>query len=611
MTPAPTSKIMLPDNTEESAPWAELHRERRALVVVDVVESVRLMQQYEDDVIRRWVRFVHEVRNHLLPKHGGRMVKSLGDGMLLEFAEVRAAPRAAFAMLRLIQQHNVPCHERARIALRVGIHAADVVVEDHDIYGAGVNLTARLATLARPGDVIVSADVADFLIDGIDGYIEDLGDCHLKNVEKPVRALRLSADVGTPQSVAVGAPALGGYEQWDQVGIAVLTIDNLGVTDSGFALGCLVADELATTLSTQPGLRVISRLSTPPLKASGRDISSLGSALGAAYLVTGRLRTQGDSLQLTLELADRSNGGIALTQSFRCSIGAILEGEDAGLADAAQKITEIVARFEVRRAMNSPLPNLESHSILIGALHLMHRLSAQDYQRAYEMLSYLVERHPRSITAKAWLAKWHVLRAPQGWSENPKSDASRAQQLTREALDRDPSHALSLAVEGFALGYFMKDHDGAMRRYDEALRWNPSESLAWLFRSAILSYRGETDQAIDSAMRAQRSSPLDPLKYFYDHFTSGAYLAAGQYEQAIFFGERSRRANRMHASNLRVLAIAQVLGGRLDAGRETVGQLLGIEPALTASSFRARFPGKDEAQVDVFCDALRLAGVPD
>src|SRR5580765_3487201 len=196
MTPDPTLVTISPDPTPEPIDWPELSRQRRAIVVVDVVESVRLMQANEADVIDRWRRFVNEVRTQVLPAHGGRLVKSLGDGLLLEFGTVPAAVAASLDVQRRIMPFNVGRDANAVMGLRIGVHVAEVVVDALDIYGAGVNLAARLADLAAPGEIAASAEARDALAEGVDADLHDLGECFLRRIDEPVRAYRIE----TPDS---------------------------------------------------------------------------------------------------------------------------------------------------------------------------------------------------------------------------------------------------------------------------------------------------------------------------------------------------------------------------------------------------------------------------
>src|SRR5205814_2755191 len=185
MTPLRTRNTM--SGTSSEAQWPMFRRAARTVVVVDLVESVRLIEQDEEDTVRRWQTFVGEVVTTLLPQHGGRLVKSLGDGLMVEFEAVPPAIQCALAMQQTIQQSNVGRPSDRWMCLRIGAHVADVIVDEHDIYGSGVNLAARLATLAGPGEIVVSADVRHHLTAGLDADTEDLGECYLKHLQAPVR----------------------------------------------------------------------------------------------------------------------------------------------------------------------------------------------------------------------------------------------------------------------------------------------------------------------------------------------------------------------------------------------------------------------------------------
>src|SRR5262245_31764024 len=200
----PNRKPNMSEGVVADPGWLDAHRARRAVLVVDMVDSVHLMQQYEDSVIDRWRRFVSEVVSEVLPALGGRMVKSLGDGMLLEFEVSRNAVEAAFELNRRIAIYNDLHHPEQAIRLRQGAHAADVVVDTLDIFGQGVNLAARLAALGRGGELIVSDTVRDEMLPGVDADVEDLGLCYLKNLDQPQRAFRIGPALPLGHSGAAG-----------------------------------------------------------------------------------------------------------------------------------------------------------------------------------------------------------------------------------------------------------------------------------------------------------------------------------------------------------------------------------------------------------------------
>jgi tetratricopeptide (TPR) repeat protein len=227
------------------------------------------------------------------------------------------------------------------------------------------------------------------------------------------------------------------------------------------------------------------------------------------------------------------------------------------------------------------------------------------------MLQALKERVPRHAIPDAWLAKWFVLRVQQGWSADPKLDARQALDCTRRALDADAHCALAMAIDGFVHTNLLKRLDIAEQRYDMALDANPNESLAWLLKGTLHAFKGEGRQAVDSTLQALRLSPLDPLKYFYDSLAATAALAAGEYERAIEHARRSLRANRTHTSTLRALAIAQVQTGRDAEARETVRELLRLEPTLTVRAYLERSPSSAFETGRIWSGALRAAGLPE
>ncbi|MFN7196805.1 MAG: adenylate/guanylate cyclase domain-containing protein [Hylemonella sp.] len=584
--------------------WPELVRATKTIVVVDVVESVRLMQANEADVIDRWRRFVHEVRSQILPAHQGHMVKSLGDGMLLEFDDVLAGVAAAQEMHRSMQGFNLGRVATDCLQLRIGVNLCEVVRDHDDIYGSGVNLAARLTSLAKPGGTAISMAVREHLRDGLDADLEDIGECWVKNLPEPIRTWRLSSTIASSEPASTTTQGL-------EVGVAVLPFKSLAPGETDALLGELVAEELLTCLSKVPYLSVISKLSTMGLgRRSNHSPQALAKLLGARFLVQGSCARSGDLVRLHVELMDARSQQVVWAESTSVDMAAVLSGQAAVFAELSAQMSRALVGREAERACTAVLPTLESYALLFGAVGLLHRLSLDDFNRAREMLDHLCERHPRSPVPKAWLGKWHVMRLGQGWSPDPKEDGQRALWQTSSALDLAPDHAPSLALDGFVTGYVRKDFATAERRYEQALQANPNESLAWLYRSAMLGYREQHDLAVESALHAQRLSPLDPMRYYFDHFISLTKLLAGDYAGAIDYGLRSLRGNRQHASTLRALVMAQALDGQVEAARAHALELLRIEPGLTITAFRARYPGQRQAQVDRLAEALAMAGVP-
>ncbi|HSI58993.1 MAG TPA: adenylate/guanylate cyclase domain-containing protein [Ideonella sp.] len=572
---------------------------------MDVVESVRLVLAHEEDVIDRWRRFVAEIRTEVLPQCGGRMVKSLGDGMLLEFGTVIDAVHAALDSHRRIRVYNAGRDAASELHLRIGVHDADVMVDEIDVYGIGVNLAARLVTLAGPDEIVISPEARDALVPELDVDIEDLGDCYLKHFSEPQRAYRVGP-LGS-QSVMWASASAGSI---DTVSLAVIPFATLGDMEPSSFLGDALADDLIAQLSRVRQLHVVSRLSTTVFRDRPLDLNTLAQALGCQYAVHGTCAVNGGHARVRGYLVDCQSKTVLWADAIDGSVAEILCGTGWLVESMVRGIGRALVESEVHRSVTAPLPSLQSYTILLGAIAMMHRLSPRDFHRSRDMLLYLCDRHPRATGPRAWLGKWHVMRVAQGWSLDRVADAQQARSIVSQALDLEPGHSLALAIDGLVCAYINKDLATAARRYEASLAANPSESLAWLFQSALHSYDGLGELAVDCAMRAQRLSPLDPMKYYYDNFTSTAKLSANDYEGAIEFGKRSLRANRTHGPTLRILAIAQVLAERVDEARSTISEMLAVEPGFSVSKFLERYPGAAAPHSARYAEALRTAGLP-
>jgi adenylate cyclase len=585
-----------------------LSRSKKVLLVLDVVESVRLMEADENGFIQRWQQ-LRERTKQLLQQHDGRMVKSLGDGLMLEFNHVSGCIKTAFALRDFCAAGNLLLRPESQLHLRVGAHVADFVGDEQDIYGTDVNLTARLATLAGPGEIIVSADVRDQLTVGLDVDVEDLGDCHLKHVDKTVRAYR----IGPPGYAPVIQP--GNTVPLDlRPTIAVIPFSSKGLDAQHALIGEAVADELIAALSRTAELHVISRLSTTVFgnrTKDGNALEDIRQHLGATYVLSGRCRVMGQQVSLFVELAEAAGGRIVWADNLKSTVNGLFAAEDDLLSRIVGTVSSAVMRRELDRAQNNALPTLEGYTLLMGAVAMMHRTDYHDFDRARLMLEHLIERSRRHPVPHAWLAKWHVLRVQQGWAEDVPTETSLALDSTKRALDSEPNNSLALTVEGFIQTNLRKDTEAASKLYEAALTANPNESLAWLLQGTMYAFKGEGVQAIHDTERALKLSPLDPTRYFYDSLAASAAVSAGSYERAIELGKRSLRANKTHTSTYRAIAIAESLSGDLDAARLTISQLLRLEPDFTVSKFLQRSPSSQYPIGEIFANALRRAGLPE
>ncbi|MBX3638032.1 MAG: hypothetical protein KF683_21890, partial [Rubrivivax sp.] len=563
-----------------------------AVVVIDLVESVVLMQHDFQEVVARWRHLVAVVRQDVLPRHGGRLVKSLGDGLLLTFDKVPDALQAAFEVLELLPALNNDVSVDREFALRVAIHEADVLADELDIYGPGVNLAARLVPLARPNGVVLSSLARDAVSDPFFADFEDLGPNYLKHIDEPVRAFLAAParSMARPIVPQRRSPAT-------QSAIAVLDFEIEGPSTEAPVWGILLADELTRMLSRQSICGVVSRLSARAVGSGAIDVSVQAARLGAGFIVTGRGRVEGAGVSLDYAVSPAGVGPI-LRGTVRVRSEELGDADSESLNRWVAAVSAAVTGVELQRVQGLQLNALADYTLLVSGVSLMHRTSPEHVARASQTLELLVERHPRAAEARAWLAKCHVLRMANGLSSAPTSEAQRAHMHIRRALEQDPRHALALCVDGLVHLFLDRDVQAAQRRYLQALEANAHEPLAWLFLSSVHAHAGEGAKAMDCVTRARALSPVDPLTHFFDGFTAWSLLAAGQFGEARRFALRAMSANASHRPTYLTLTMAQQLDGDILGARRTAETALALMPDFSVRSYLARFPGGPNAHAE-------------
>lgn len=578
----------------------------RAILFVDVVDSVRLINLDQEGTIRRWREFISTMVRDEIPSRRGRMVKAQGDGMLVEFEGVHDAVECALAMQAHNERSEATLDPDRRIRLRMGINMADVIADDIDLYGDGVNLAARLRDLGGPNEIVISAAVRDQLTDGIGVTIEDLGTLELRGMGRPVRAFR-AWPAGPAPAVSPERKRRSG----DRPSIAVLPFRNLSRDPAHDFLGELIAEDLICNLSRLTDLFVISRLSTTRFRGRLYDSRNVAEVLGVRYVVSGSIHTQGSRLVMTVELTDAEPGQVLWSDKpFQGSLAKFFDLQDQLSAHIATHVVPYIRNRELQRARAKRPENLTAYERTLRAIDLLHRSSQEDMEQARIMLEAAIAADPAYAAPHAWLARWHVLRVGQGWSTDLKKDEAKANRHAEDAIDRDSTDSLALSVHGLVAAYLDKDLETAIARYDRALAINPSAASVWVWRSSALAWLGRGKEAVERSQRAIELSPFDPHRYYFNSIAGTAHAVDEQYEQAIEFCQRALRENRMFISAHRVLTISLALAGRLEEAKRSGEEVMKLEPNLTVSGWRSRYPGNASEHTVRFCEALAMAGVP-
>ena len=579
-------------------------RAAKTVLFADVVDSVRLMEADEEGALQRWFELLRRVEQDILPNRNGRLVKQMGDGMMMEFSSAVDAVNAAVDLQTVSSNLNAELPPESRMNLRVGLHGGEVLTDAaNDLYGKDVNLAARIMSLANAGEIAATVDVRDHSAGKADVEFLDMGDCHVRNLPNPVQVFRIIPP-------GVDAPILPILRSEDLLPtIAVIPPKSRLMDDQFGALGDVIAEEIIVALSQSSALNVTSRLSTSSFSSGQASLARIGEALHADFVLSGTYQGTAQKIMLDLELAEVRTSRVIWGTRLEDSFEALLQ-EQAAIDEITAAITNAIVSMEVRRARSQPLPTLENYALIMVATTLMHRPSRRDFEFSEQLLSLLINRTSDLPMTSAALARWHVLRVQQGWTDDPMRDARDALQLTERALDLDPTNVMALVSEGFVLTNLFHRLDDALDRYNAALDHRPSDALGRLLRGTLFAFRGEGPAAVRDTERALHLAPRDPHRYFFESLAASASIANGDNERALALANQSLRSNRGHTSTLRVKAVAEFRLGREDEARETVRLLMERQPGLTVSSW---LKSAASAQFEVgraFASTLKDAGVP-
>ncbi len=373
--------------------------------------------------------------------------------------------------------------------------------------------------------------------------------------------------------------------------------------------GDWVAEEICRSLSRSSLLTVISHLSGRAMAQRMIDIADVRETLGVDYLVTGTIRRSAADLVCDFDFLDVATGEILWNRNIVVAQARSIQALPERLSDVLQAIGRSVAQTTLRNLRGLTLPEISDHELLIAGVTSMHRRALRDFLTARQYLEETAARAPRSTDVHAWLGKWHVLNVFKGYSTDRSGDTSRALDCTARALDLDPDSSFALTIDGFAHANILGDIGAANRRYTAALDRNPNESLSWLLRGALLAFQDDGTGAVQATDTARRLSPIDPFGYYFDSLASSAHLAAGNFDRALEFAERSLSANDRHISTLRTKITAQHSLGDGDGARATAAELTRRFPEFRLDEYRRTHPSAERRTGRLVIEALRASGI--
>ena len=580
------------------------HVKRRlaAILAADVAGYGRLMGGDDEGTLVRLKTDRENLIDPKIKKHRGRVIKIIGDGMLVEFASVVDAVRCAVEIQTEMVERNRAQPEDKRIEFRVGINVGDVIVDGRDIYGDGVNVAARLEGLAEPGGICVSDRVREDVQGKVDVTFEDIGDRQLKNIARPVRVYRVRLNV-TAAKAALALP--------DKPSIAVMPFNNMSGDPEQDYFADGMVEEITTALSRIHWLFVIARNSSFTYKGRAVDVKQVGRELGVRYVLEGSVRKAANRVRITAQLVDASTRMHLWADRFEGALDDVFDLQDQVTASVVGAISPRLEQAEIERAERKPTESLSAYEHYLRGIANFHQWAREANNEALRLFYRAVELDPHFSSAYGMAANCYAQRKGLRWMADQVNDTSEAERLARRAAEVGRNDAVALARAGFALAYIVHDLDGGVALIDRALSLNANLAEVWHFSGWAKIYLGDPEVAIEHFARAMRLSPLDPSIFIMQMGTAFAHFFAGRYDDASSWAEKALRERPDYHPALRIAAASYALAGRLKEAHDAIARSRRPKSTPHISNLKNQIPLRRPEDLARYAEGLRKAGLPE
>jgi adenylate cyclase len=586
-----------------------MERRLAAILLTDMVGYSRLMGLDEEGTIARQKAHREEIFYPKIAAHGGRIVKTTGDGLLVEFASVVDAVKCAFEVQVEITGRDTDVPEDRRIEYRIGINLGDIVVDGDDILGDGVNVAARLEDLAKPGGICISGTVYDHLAGKLDVVFEDAGEQTVKNVPRPVRVWHWQPDGAVHRSNDVGAS----LPLPNKPSIAVLPFDNMSGDPEQEFFGDGIAEDVITALSRFRSLFVIARSSSFTYKGGAVDITQMARELGVRYVVEGSVRKAGNRVRITAQLIDAISGNHLWADRFDGSLDDVFDLQDQITEQIVVAVEPEIQTRERERARRKPPESLDAWELLQRGLSHLYRINETDRAEAIRLFREAIALDPEFAAAHAGLA--YALWAPRSLALAYVEDTAKAIASARAAAERAVSLDPSEPMAHFALGrlhIFTGETEMAIAEMRTAIAINPN--FAWGHYGLGWAYwysAGQAEQALPHLDAALRLSPRDPWRFLALMVKGSALRFLGRHDEAITHCRQSCQFSDAGFLPYTHLATALAEAGQESEAQATIKKAMQLQPVLSVSFLRSHRANEHEISSKSLLDSLQKAGLPE
>jgi len=601
-----------------------VERRLAAVLAADVAGYSRLMEADEVGTLQALKAHRRELIDPCIATFKGRIVKTTGDGMLVEFASAVDAVTCAMAVQAKMLERNASASQQ--VTFRMGINVGDIIIDGNDIFGDGVNIAARVENECEPGGVCLSASAFEQVRGKTEFAFHDLGERSLKNIERPVRLYSVrSASDGLhnavrsepkPQQRAGTALALP-----DKPSIAVLPFQNMSGDPEQEYFADGMVEDIITALSRFKSLFVIARNSSFAYKGKSPDVRRVGGELGVRYLLEGSVRKSSNRLRITGQLVDTISGKHLWADHFDGTSDDVFLLQDRITETVVSAILPRLERAEIERSKAKATESLDAYDFYLrGISQLNSMLTAANHppfilaavRAARDVLQKATEIDPEFAVAYALIGQCWLLESqniPMG--DDRTAIVAEVLRVSRRAAMLEPDDASVLSWAGQSLAYVAGQVDEGAALLDRAIALNPNLAIAWQFGGWMHVFRGEPQLSIERFSRAIRLNPLDPFLFLMHFGTACGHLFAGDHQQAAVWAVKGLQERPNLVIGLRIAAACFALAGRIEEASKVAGKLKELAPHFRISQVQAIFPLRRPEDLDKYCQGLRLAGCPE
>ncbi len=589
---------------------AEERVDRRlaAILAGDIAGYSHLMGIDEEGTLRQLKAHRKELVDLKIVEHRGRIVKTTGDGMLVEFVSVVDAVRYAVDIQRGMAERNADVAPDHRIEFRIGINVGDIISDENYIYGDGVNVAARLEALAEPGGILVSRNVHDQVRDKLSFGFEDMGEQTVKNIARPIGVHRIDLTENTGPAVVISTAAVAKYEVpgTDRPSIAVLPFANMSGDPEQEYFADGIAEDIITGLSKLHWFFVIARNSSFTYKGKAVDVKRVARELGVRYVLEGSVRKGGNRVRITTQLIDAATGNHLWADRYDGDLTDVFALQDEITKKVVAAIEPRLLEAEGIRSQNRSPEDIGAWDMVIKANSLFWRLTKAETEIAIETLRQAVERYPDYAPAQSTLAFVLLISGYLGWRpmgpqlQQAASLAARAAELD----DSDPWGHLAL---GFA-AFLTRRTNVAAAEFRRALVLNPNFAAAHGYLGFALALDGQTEQASTHLEEAIRMSPHDPQNTIFNTGLAVFHYLAGHYAEAVEYSRKTLQQRSAFTAGHRIHVASLAQNGQIDEAREALACLKEMHPDLSIAWIEKNVP-YTSGPMTKFVEGMRKAGL--